>query len=291
MLSPIQTFQGRTGVLATLAALFLSALAVGPNDHYFGEPASVNNLVQSASAMGSAPLTVSHQEHAFRPPDFDQNIFWNSFGSTSNAGGESFPSQVPPEIAGTSNAGSEAFTSHIPPPMPIERQSSPLRQDLVLEEPLVRVPALGEMAVPEAELYHLKRTLQNRLLRAHIPYVSLKTKDVLEEVRHLHLSILQEQLQRQVDSKHTVFLGHSLDPRIRYYAIPIFRDSVKETLIERARTALVGWAFMAVDLIGEPRMRWIHYGLLEVKGRKAFAENLAKISNAHKLSDVLKRIG
>lgn len=273
MLFPVATFKSRTNVLVIFLTLLISVYAGWPEDHvpYFRQLASASNHDQPDPALGSAHLTDSYQEHLFHPPSLHQNVFWNNF-------------------AGTSNTGDEASPSQVPPAMPIERQPSPLQPSPNLEEPIVKVPELSEVAIDEVELYHLRRTLQNRLMRAGIPHFSLKTEDVLEDVRHIHLGILREQLQRQINIKHFVFLGPSLEPNVRFYAVPILRDSVKETLIERAATRWVGWAFVAVNLGRDPQIKWIRYGLLDVADREMFVRNLAAISNAHKLSDVLKRI-
>ncbi|SPO29931.1 uncharacterized protein UTRI_06224_B [Ustilago trichophora] len=273
MLFPVATFKSRTHVLVTFLTLLISVDAGWPEDHdlYFRQLASANDHGQLTPAIASAHLTDSRQEHLFHPPSLHQDVFWNNFAGTSNTRDEASPSQVPAEI-------------------PVQKQPSPLQPSPDLEEPFVKVPELSEMAIDELELYHLRRTLQNRLMRAGIPPLSLTTEDVLEDVRHIHLELLREQLQRQIDIKHFVFLGPSLEPNVRFYAIPILRDRVKETLIERAATGRVGWAFVAVNLGKNPQMKWIRYGLLDVTGRKMFVKNLAAISNAHKLDDVLKRI-
>lgn len=189
----------------------------------------------------------------------------------------------------TAPAAGEATSSYGGIARPSESPPSPNYPDL--EQLHTIVPTFGETAIPYKERWHLERMLKFRLSQAHIDFRTLRLVDPLEDTRHLHLRILQSQLQLQVNSKQAVFLGPTEDHQARIYAVPIHRDTVKEALIEKEKTGRVGWAFIAVRPGLRPEMTWLSYALLDVQSRRTFVENLMTSKNVKALKDILKLTG
>ncbi len=74
--------------------------------------------------------------------------------------------------------------------------------------------------VPEQELYHLWRTMRYKLDRLRINPSTLRMAQPMPEIQPIHLSLLRNTLQKQIDLKRVIFVAPTVDHKARIFAMP-----------------------------------------------------------------------
>lgn len=209
-------------------------------------------------------------------------------GSSSNPGFVSHPGS-------SSNPGSSSAPGMSSDPLvvsdPAQAAPPPTIPEIEIVPPSVHFPPfINIVPIPEHEPWHMYRQFRYRLAQLDIDHRSLALLNPRADFVGDHRTMLRDQLQAQVDLKHALVLTPTIDHGGRVYAVPIFRDSVKEALIGSKSHQNVGWALIGIWPGRQTSVAWFGYALLDVRGRASLIQKLQDSVKVKVLADLLRPI-
>lgn len=281
---------------ATLPLLIGSVLAAGRGEHV--QPISVgssdDNQDSSSTETSISPLSDQQADPFEYPP----------FTPTQEATFEPFFHDVPVQLPSVVPVSGESTA-----PVVDLSPSSPVRLDPLVqyaspsqarkgksialdipsssERPIV-VPPIRVTALPENELWHIWRTMRYKLDRLRINPATLQMAEPLPTVRLIHLDLLRNQLQTQVNLKRALFVTPTADHKERIFAVPILNDHFRDLVLDAEKTHKIGFAFVAIRGGPVPAASWCGYALLNMPDRAGFESILEQGKRVRALSDYLR---
>ncbi|CBQ70081.1 conserved hypothetical Ustilaginaceae-specific protein [Sporisorium reilianum SRZ2] len=267
-------------LLITAAALFLlRAAAVEDGENPFLDYHHDADFDHSSPSFSfHAVAEPSHQDHAVHPDSVRSAAGGSTFTLNFDAPHPFHPVarvDVPGDIPSSSRSG------HIQ--MRPSRSPAPKQQ--------IFVPPIEVEEIPDREEWHITRTLKYKLDRLRIPPGSLKMAFPQDDVRQIHLGLLQRQLQLQLKSKQVIPLGPTVNHDGRLFATPIQNQVLGATVIRMEPEQNVGWAIFSIRYRPNPTMTWQRYALLEVPNLGSFTGLLERHRRVGTLEDYLTRHG
>lgn len=184
------------------------------------------------------------------------------------------------DVASSSQSRRRQRRPRLPPPAQAQQVTAP--------EQHVVVPALPAEEIRQEEEWHLERVLKTMLDRIRIYPHDLKMKMPRDDVQHIHLGLLQQQLQRQLNVKRVIPLGPTIGHNGRVFATPIppLRDLILQPLPGQEKN--VALAIFSIRYPG-PAMTWQRYALVPVQNQDVFNALLEGHKRVGTLKDFLTR--
>ncbi|GAC97940.1 hypothetical protein PHSY_005528 [Pseudozyma hubeiensis SY62] len=152
------------------------------------------------------------------------------------------------------------------------------------------VPSLKEILVPVMEQWHILRSLGNQLVKLRINPGNLRMAQPLVDARPFHLRFLQQQLQRQLYTKHAVYITPDMTHTERVVALPTESEKFKKAVVELQPSdpERVSWALVSVKPHPHTSVTWLGYALLDVPSRDILNRSLEEGRRIKTLAEHLK---
>lgn len=171
---------------------------------------------------------------------------------------------------------------------PFHTLPAPASHPSGFEPHIVVMPPLDSAEVTQHELYHLWRSMRYKLDRLRINPSTLTMAQPMPEIQPIHLSLLRNTLQTQINLKKVIFVTPTMDHKARIFAMPIVNDRFKTVVLERLPSDKVAWAFVAIKGRERPAASWYAYALHDVMDREDVEEMLEDGKRVRALSDYLR---
>ena len=214
-----------------------------------------------------------------------------NLGSSSAPGSPSAPGAPSYRLASDPGSSTAVGTPSEPRDTSRPSTSAPVSTspEIKIEPPSVLVPPFIDIPpIPNQEPWHMCRQFRYRLAQLDIDHRSLALLNHRADFIGDHRTVLRDQLQAQVGSKNALSLTPTMDHKGRIYAVPIYRDSVKEALIGSRSYDHVGWALVGIWQGAQPSIGWYGYALLDVRDRASMIRKLQSSGRVKALSDLLR---